>query len=157
MKKPLKVDLNQLKIDQYGFVFKDIDKQAEIMEKIYNIPKFNVSEHKDLEIQYRGKKSIISQRIALSRLGNIQLELIEHEEGNSIYQEFLDAGREGFHHISYFIDDLDYYIKDFIDAGFEIIHSGLYWRQNVAYFDTEETFGMLMEFQETIKRKKKKD
>jgi hypothetical protein len=33
----------------------------------------------------------------------------------------------------------------------------LYWRQNVAYFDTEETFGMLMEFQETIKRKKKKD
>lgn len=157
MKKPLNIDLAQLKIEQYGFVFKDIDKQAEIMEKVYNLPKFYVSEHKDLEVQYRGKKSIISQRLAFSRLGNVQIELIGHEKGDCIHQEFLDAGREGFHHISYFVTDLDSYIKKFIDAGFEVIHSGLYWRQNVAYFDTEETFGMLIEVQETVKRRKKKE
>lgn len=34
------------------------------------------------------------------------------------------------------------------------MHSGLYWTQNVAHFDTDETYGMLMEFQEINKRKK---
>ena len=155
MKKPLNIDLSNLTIAQYGFVFKDIDKQAEIMERVYGVPKFYSSEYNDLEIQYRGKTSIISQRLALSRLGSIQLELIEHQNGASIHQEFLDAGKEGFHHVSYFIEDLESYINAFKNAGFEVIHSGLYWRQNVAYFDTEETFGLLMEFQETVKKKRK--
>ncbi|GAH96625.1 unnamed protein product, partial [marine sediment metagenome] len=34
-------------------------------------------------------------------------------EGESIYKEFLDQGREGLHHISLFVEDIDSYIEYF--------------------------------------------
>jgi 4-hydroxyphenylpyruvate dioxygenase-like putative hemolysin len=155
MKNPLNINLNNLKLDQLGFVYKDIEKQAKIMEEVYGIPKFSVMELKDLDIKYRGKETKISQKIAMSRLFNVQIELIQQIKGDCIYQEFLDAGKEGLQHFSFFIDDLDFYINAFQKAGFEIIHYGQIGKQRFAYFDTEETFGFLLEFQETVKRKKK--
>ncbi len=156
MKKPLNIDLSGLKIQQYGFVFKNVEEQARIMESIYGIPKFAMLEQKGYPIKYRGKDSTISTKIAISRLFDIQIELIELIEGECIYKEFLDAGREGLQHVSFFIEDLDYYIDAFQKAGFEIIHYGQLGKQRFAYFDTEETFGLSLEFQETVKRKKKK-
>lgn len=156
LEKPLNIDLSNLKIDQLGFVFKDIEKQAKIMESIYGIPKFTVLELKDLPIEYRGKKSMISTKLALSRLFNLQIELIEVIDGECIHKEFLDAGREGLQHISFFVEDLQYYIDEFQKSGFEIVHYGQIGKQRFAYFNTEETFGLILEFQETIKRKRKK-
>ena len=156
MKNPLNIDLSSLKIEQLGYVFKDVEKQAKIMEIVYGIPKFTILEVNDLHIKYRGKDSIISQKIAFSRLFNMQIELIEQVKGDCIYKEFLDAGKEGFQHVSFFIEELDYYIDAFQKAGFNIIHYGQIGKQRFAYFDTEETFGLLFEFQETVKRKKKK-
>ena len=156
MKNPLNIDLSNLKVEQYGFVFKDVEKQAKIMESIYGIPKFAMLEDEDYPIEYRGKESKISTKIAISRFFNTQVELIELVKGDCIYKEFLDAGREGFQHVSFFIEDLDSYIDAFKKGGFEVIHYGQIGKQRFAYFDTEESFGLLLEFQETIKRKRKK-
>lgn len=35
-----KIDFGSLKVDQLGFVFKDIEKQAKIMEDIFGFSKF---------------------------------------------------------------------------------------------------------------------
>ncbi len=156
MKKRLNIDISNLKIAQYGYVFKDVEKQAEIMESIYGIPKFAVLIDEDYPIEYRGKESKISTKIAISRFFNTQIELIELIKGNCIYKEFLEAGKEGFQHVSFFIENLDSYIDTFKKSGFEVIHYGQIGKQRFAYFDTEETFGLLLEFQETVKRKRKK-
>jgi hypothetical protein len=156
MKNPLNIDLSNLKIQQFGYVFKDIEKQAKIMESIYGIPKFAVLEDEDYQIEYRGKESKISTKIAISRFFNTQVELIELIKGDCIYKEFLDAGREGLQHVSFFIEDLDSYIDAFKKSGFEVIHYGQIGKQRFAYFDTEETFGLQLEFQETVKRRRKK-
>ncbi|MBD3254102.1 MAG: hypothetical protein GF383_03375 [Candidatus Lokiarchaeota archaeon] len=155
-KELLGIDLSNLKIAQLGFVFKDVEKQAKIMESIYGIPQFAILLDEDYEIEYRGKKSLISTKIAMSRFFNTQIELIELLKGNCIYKEFLDAGREGLNHVSFFIDDLDMYIDAFKKAGFQIIHYGQIGKQRFAYFNTEEDFGLLLEFQETVKRKRRK-
>ena len=81
--------------------------------------------------------------------------MIQHIEGESIYKEFLDQGREGHHHISLFIEDIDSYIEYFEKRGIEMIYSGSIGKQFWAYFDTEDSLGMLLEVQETRKRKKK--
>lgn len=156
MEKKLNLDLRNLKINQLGFVFKDIKNQIKIMESLYDMPKFAIFENKDNVFKYRGKDSKISTRIALSRLFNTQIELIQLVEGECIFKEFLDSGREGLHHFGIFVKDLQSYIDEFQKLGIAVIHAGQTAKQRVAYMDTEKSFGILLEFQETIKRRRRK-
>ncbi len=93
--------------------------------------------------------------MALSRIFNVQIELIQYIKGDCVFKEFLDSGREGLHHFGIFVDDLDFIIKEFIDKGYEILHQRQIGKQKIAYFDTEKNLGILLEFQETVRRKKK--
>ncbi|MFX1388368.1 MAG: VOC family protein [Promethearchaeota archaeon] len=152
-----KIDLNVYKIDQLGFVFKDVEKQAKIFEDLFNIPKFHFIPPFPNTVIYRGKEVNVTTKLGFSRyFNNIQIELIQHIEGESIYKEFIDQGREGLHHISLFVDNLDFYLNLFQKLGFEIIYSGQISTQNWAYLDTEEKLGFLIELQETISRRKRK-
>jgi hypothetical protein len=151
----INVNFNEFKIDQIGYVYRDIIKQARLLETIYGLPKFAFLEKNDSECKYRGNDSIISTKLAISRTFNVQIELIQHIKGDCVFKEFLDSGREGLHHFGIYVDDLHSIIKAFTNKGYEIIHQRLIGKQSVAYFDTEKDLGILLEFQETIRRKKK--
>jgi len=150
-----KINFDNLKVDQLGFVYKDIEKQAKIFETLFNVPKFAIIPETTDIVKYRGKDGEANIKVALSRHLGIQIELIQHISGDSIYKEFLDQGREGFHHISLFIENIEAYIEYFEKQGYEMIYYGEIGKQVYAYFDTEETLGMLLEVQETRKRRKK--
>jgi hypothetical protein len=156
MQQEFNFNLGNLKINQLGYIFKDVKKQAKIMEELYDIPKFSFLENKDNIYQYRGNPSKISTRIGLSRLFNTQIELIQLIEGECIFKEFIDSGREGLHHFGIFVENLESYIEEFKKRGFVVVHAGQTAKQRVAYFDTDKTFGVFLEFQETVKRRKKK-
>jgi len=150
-------NLGNLKIDQLSFVYKDIKKQAEIMEKIYGIPKFAQMEditHQDAT--YRGKEVTIIVDYAFSRLLNVQIELQQWKSGDSLFKEFIDQGKEGLHSIGVYVDDLDRYIDEFNNKGIKVIQTGQIGKQKFVYLDTEKTFGFLLEIQTTVKRKRKK-
>lgn len=151
----IEIDLKNLKVEQLGFVYKDIEKQAKILEELFNIPKFAIIPETTQVVKYRGKDSKVNTKIALSRQFSTQIELIQLIEGESVFKEFIDQGREGLHHISLFIEDIDSYIEYFEKRGIEMIYSGSIGKRVYVYFDTEETLGMLLEVQETRKRKKK--
>ena len=150
-----KIDLGNLKVDQLGFVYKDIEKQAKIFETLFNIPKFAILPENTEIVKYRGKDVEMTNKIAISRQFNTQIELIQHVSGESIYKEFLDKGREGLHHISFYVENIEAYIEFFKNQGLEVISSGSVGKQVYTYFDTEETLGMILEVQETRKRKRK--
>ncbi|MHA2287610.1 MAG: VOC family protein [Promethearchaeota archaeon] len=150
-----KINLGNLKVDQLGFVYKDIETQAKILETLFNIPKFAIIPEATEIVKFRGKEVEVTNKLALSRQFNTQIELIQHFSGDCIYKEFLDQGREGLHHISFFIENIEAYIGFFEKQGLEVIYSGSIGKQVYAYFDTEEILGMLVEIQETRKRKKK--
>ncbi len=59
------------------------------------------------------------------------------------------------HHISLIIENIEASIEYFEKQGYEMIYSGTIGKQVYAYFDTEETLGMLLEVEETRKRRKK--
>ena len=150
-------NLDKLKIDQLSFVFKDVKKQAEIMEKMYSIPKFAQMEnitHQDAT--YRGKEVIVVADYAFSRLFNVQIELQQWKSGDCLFKEFIDQGKEGLHSIGIFVDDLDSYIDEFKKRGFEVLQTGQIGKQKFVYLDTEKTFGILLEIETTVKRKRKK-
>ena len=153
--KRIDIDLGKFKVDQLGYVYKDIEKQAKLLETVYGLPKFAFLIKNDSLCKYRGKDSKISTKLALSRIFNVQIELIQLTEGECIFKEFLDSGREGLHHFGIYVDDLDSVIKEFTDKGYEILHQRIIAKQKVAYIDTEKDLGILLEFQETIRRKKR--
>ncbi len=155
MEENLNLNLGDLKINQLGYIYRDIEKQIKIMESLYGCPKFAIFENKDNIFKYRGKDSKISTRIALSRLFNTQIELIQLIEGECIFKEFIDSGREGLHHFGIFVNNLDDYIEEFKKKGIDVVHAGQTGTQKVAYVDTEKTFGVYLEFQETVKRRRK--
>ncbi|MFX1387022.1 MAG: VOC family protein [Promethearchaeota archaeon] len=156
MESNLRIDLSNLKIDQLGYVYKDIEKQAKIMENLFKIPKFTFMPNFSGTIKYRGKNSDITSKIAFSRNFNIQIELIQLIEGECIYKEFLDKGRQGLHHLAIFVEGMQSYIDLLDKLNYPIIQSGQIGRQAYAYFDTEESLGILLEIEETLKRQRKK-
>jgi len=152
----MKIDLGNLKVDQLGFVFKDIEKHAKILENLFNIPKFTFLPPFSNMVKLRGKEISTTTKIGFSRNFNTQIELIQPIEGESLYKEFVDQGREGLHHISLFIEDLQLYIDQFQRFGYEVIYSGQIGKRVWAYLDTEKDLGLILELQETITRRKKK-
>ena len=151
-----KINLGNLKVDQLGFVYKDIEKQAKIFESLFDVPKFAILPETTEIVKYRGKDGEVNTKIAISRQFNTQIELIQPISGESIHKEFLDKGREGLHHISFYVENIETYIKFFEEQGLEMVYYGSIGKQVYAYFDTEEALGMFLEVQETRKRRKKK-
>jgi len=156
MEKSFNLNLGNLKIDQLSFIYKDIKKQAKIMEDLYGIPKFALMENISHQVVYRGKETEVTLDFAFSRLFNVQIELQQWKSGDSVFKESLDKGKEGLHSVGIYVEDLQSYINEFKKKGIEVLQSGQIGKQWFVYFDTEKSFGILLEFQQTIKRRRKK-
>ncbi len=149
--------LNNLKIDQLGYVYKDVEKQAQILESIYNIPKITFFEFHDQSIIYHGRQTKNSIKLGTTQYFNINIELIQPLDGENIYQEFIDGGREGFHHIGMYVDNLDSSIEAFKKKGINALQIGQIVKMHYAYMDTEDTFGIIIELLKIITKQKRKD
>ena len=151
------LDLKNLKINQLGYVYKDIEKQAKIMENMTGVSKFTIFDPVDVKVNYRGVNKTIKMKAGFGTLyDDTQIELLQPVEGDSIYNEFLNQGREGFHHILYIVDDLQAVIDKYKEAGIEIIQSGKVMTSSYAYMDTEEFMGFIIEFAQEGRRAKRK-
>lgn len=62
-------------------------------------------------------------RLAFGRSGDVEIELIEWVSGGCPHKEFLDAGREGMHHLRFIVDDLDTRVAAAQAVGYETIWS----------------------------------
>ncbi|MFX1380241.1 MAG: VOC family protein [Promethearchaeota archaeon] len=156
MENNFKIDLGALKIDQLGFVYNDIKKQAGLMKSVFNLPNFIFSGPKSHSYIYNGKESEVILDIGISRIGNTQIELIQLIDGECIYNEFLAQGKEGLQHIGIYVEDIEQSIKDFDNMGIKPIQTGRVLRHIFAYMDTTEFFGIIIELLELMKRKRKR-
>ncbi len=155
MEDKTELDLSKFNIAQLGFVYKDVRKQAKMMETFFGIPKFTILGPAELDTIYRGKKT---KYIATGAFGylfnNVEIELIQFEGGESIHKEFLDEGKEGFHHIRYDLDDLSTVVEKFKSEGIGVLQSGSVGTLSYVYMDTEPTLGIIIEFSEQRRKKR---
>ena len=76
--------------------------------------------------KYHGKPACAKERIALTQVGNVQLELLQPLEGPSIYADWLAEHGEGLHHVNFLVDNMDE-VAGLLEAeGFPSLQSGKY-------------------------------
>jgi methylmalonyl-CoA/ethylmalonyl-CoA epimerase len=155
MEKEEEIDLKTLRPYQLGYVYKDVERQSKIMEKCVGASKFVNFEPVYVDVNYRGTEKKIQMKSAFGQLFGTQIELLQPVEGESIYKEFLESGKEGFHHVAYQVDNLSAYIDKYREKGIDVIQSGLLITQLYAYMDTEKILGIIIEFIEIKKRGKR--
>ena len=120
-------------IDQVGFVVKDLDEA----ERRYGAL-FGPWTRLDGSVQgatYRGRVADVKLALLFGRSGDLEVEFIEWQGGESPHREFIEAGREGLHHLRYRVDDVDAWIGRLEGVGYHPI-----WYKR---FSPEITFAYL--------------
>jgi methylmalonyl-CoA/ethylmalonyl-CoA epimerase len=76
-----------------------------------------------LNLEYRGTEVVEDQkvRLAVFRVGEVKIELLEPTEPDSPISAFIDKRGEGMHHISYQVDDIEGQIAELKDKQVRMI------------------------------------
>jgi len=106
-------------MDQVGFVFRDVPAAMAAYEPIFG--PFEFHKFQSYDYNYRGKQEPCELWIAFARNGDLEIEFIQWVSGGSPHKEFLDAGREGMHHIRFRVQDLDSKVAEAEKLGYSAI------------------------------------
>jgi catechol 2,3-dioxygenase-like lactoylglutathione lyase family enzyme len=113
-------------IDKVAMVVKDVQKTVESYWAIFGIGPWEIYLHKAplvRDFAYHGKPSQAGAKVARSRVGALQLELIEPLYGDGVYQDHLRRHGEGLHHLSFFVEDVDETVRILASEGFPCLQS----------------------------------
>lgn len=128
-------------ISQVALVVEDLNDAMERYRRLLGIEPWEVyyvgPPDQDVA-HYYGQPTDASFEIGYAYLNDLELELIEPLEGESIHRDFLEDRGEGIHHIACFEFDDAYEVADaFEDAGVPIVQSGRWHDTHYMYFDTK--------------------
>ena len=102
--------------DQVGFVVKDLDVAMQQYAPLFG--PFTTMVGDVDAADFRGERKDAQLMIAFGKSGDLEIELIEWKGGESPHSEFIQAGREGMHHIRYRVDDCDTCVTKAESIGF---------------------------------------
>jgi methylmalonyl-CoA/ethylmalonyl-CoA epimerase len=146
---------------QIGIVVRDLDATMRKYVDDYGIGpwqifEFNPGNAKDL--REHGRPAQRSWRLAVAMVGQMQWELIEPLDNESIYARFLAEKGGGVHHIAVAAQCFDKMLAMEAKRGSELVLSGEFEGVKVAYLDTERDLGVTLEiFSGTPDLEKKQD
>ncbi len=131
-------------IDQLGFVVKSLDEAEARYAALFGpFTRMDVSIR---DADYRGRQCDAELALLFGHSGELEIEFIELRSGESPHREFIEAGREGLHHLRYRVDDTDTWTKRLAEIGYAPIwHKKLTDTIVFAYLEREGD-PMLVEF-----------
>ena len=137
-------------VDQIGVLVKDAEEAANYYFSMFGIGPFALYDIKINKGMSYGKPTAPGRtKIAIARMGLIEFELIQVLEGcEELYGEFLRDQGEGLHHLGIHIKDSDEYdrlLAEFADEGIDCIFSYKGRNLSMAYMDTRDTGGVILE------------
>ena len=115
------------KITQVAIAVKDFLMVAENYWNILGIRPWDIYEWTAplvYDRKYHGKPTWGRERIVVTDVGGVQLELCQPVEGDSIYQDFLDEHGEGLHHVNFLVYNVDETAEILVKQGFSSLQSG---------------------------------
>ena len=122
---PARVKVTEIK--QVGIVVRDVYETAMNYWNLLGIGPWEIREwgsHILYQRTYQGNPSWAKEKIAHAYIGDLELELCQAVEGDSIYQDWIDQHGEGLHHLKFLCDDVDEVSKALTDQGFVGLQSG---------------------------------
>jgi methylmalonyl-CoA/ethylmalonyl-CoA epimerase len=84
-------------------------------------------------------------RLALAKVGNLQWELIEPLDDQSIYADFLAAHGEGVQHVGVGVKNYEETLRAARAKRLTVLQSGVYKGVSFAYLSTEKDLGVITE------------
>jgi methylmalonyl-CoA/ethylmalonyl-CoA epimerase len=138
-----------------GIVVRDIDKTAKRLEAL-GIGPFTqpLPPAGDEGLFFRGKPLVSNFKALITKIGNIELNLLQPDDKPSPWKEFLDTYGEGIHHLGFQVDDVEKEVNRFTSQGAEVILIGkIKGKMGAAYLDLKvgnilielTSFGSVME------------
>ena len=139
-----------LEIVQVAFIVRNIEATIERLSALWEVGPFEIRQADVPDAMVHGRKAHVRARLAFAKTGHIDLELIEPEEGDNIYWEFLRDKGEGVHHLKISTEDFENELAFVKEQGIEVLQSADTVRASYAYLDTEKVAGVIFEI---LKRK----
>ena len=135
-------------IAQLGYVVRDVHASMDHWVRNGVGPWFYFERVTMDYFRHRGVESPLAVSIALANSGDVQIELIQQRnDAPSMYQEFLDAGREGLQHVAYWTEEYQALYDRVLGLGYVVGQEGCIGgdRGRFAYLDTEHDPGTVIE------------
>jgi hypothetical protein len=139
-------------VAQVALVVEDLDKTVENYWELYGIgPWYFYTYGKPLvkRMSYHGEASEYEMRIALSYLGPLRIELIEHGKGDTVYADHVREHGYGVHHFGILVKDMEAALAETEAAGVAMLQDGAGFGRDgdghYAYLDTESELGVMLE------------
>ncbi len=105
MSEDLRAALDLPPIDQVGFVVRDLDQAIAAYAPLFG--PFERMAPGPMDWDYRGRNEVSELELAFGRSGDLEIELIQWISGGTPHKEFVDAGREGMHHLRFIVDNVE--------------------------------------------------
>ena len=137
-------------IIQIGVVVKDADATVAKYRELLGIQDWHLN-YVDTESgkgsNFRsGDKPIAARaRIAWTNIGNVELEIIEPRDEQSVYAQFLRDRGPGIHHLMFSTADYDKCAAKMAENKIGVIGSGELQNTRFQMFDTERDLGLICE------------
>lgn len=136
-------------VRQIGYIVRDLDAAMRSWCALGVGPWFTMRSIEQKDCRYRGEPCETTISIALANSGPMQIELIQqHDDTPTIYREFLDAKREGYHQLAWWVTDFDAMMQKATAAGWPVVWSGLGGDVKFVYFELEPRISTVIEVME---------
>lgn len=106
-------------IDQIGFVVTSLEEAMERYGPLFG--PFTTMDGSVEAADFRGTSKDVRLKLAFGKSGDLEIELIEWIDGESPHSEFIQAGKEGMHHLRYRVDNCDECVSKAESVGFRKI------------------------------------
>jgi hypothetical protein len=136
---------------QVAYVTPDIDAAVAAYESTLGGPRFLINRDVAPNDQtYLGKPAELVFHAALAYVGNIQIEIIQPVQGETIYNECIENRTSGlvYHHVGYESPSLESYwdtYRQIEQAGCPAAQTGVFGETVYAYFDFRSEIGTYLE------------
>lgn len=143
------------KICQIGFLTSDLKRSMDQWIEKYHVGPWRVSTMNNESCTGNGflvdgalREEPFQYFIAISYVGDMQVELIQPDFGPTIYQKFIDEHGEGIHHFKEVIapENWDANLKEYHKRGMPVTMQGQYGLAKYAYVDSERFLDFQLEF-----------
>jgi methylmalonyl-CoA/ethylmalonyl-CoA epimerase len=124
---------------QVGIVVRDVEKTMDFYTAAFGFGPWTIFD----EIPNPGFKV----KIAMAQSGQVQLELIQVLEGESLHSKFLKEKGEGLHHLAFFVVDIDKELARLTKLGITPYESAKVpgFDAGFAYLNTDKIGGVMFE------------
>ena len=129
---------------QVSVVVPDLDAAMLTYVEQYGIGPWDVYEFNPGNVQgmHEGERS---WRLALAQVGEVQWELVEPQDDDSVYARFLAEHGPGVHHVGVAVADYEGTLAELGGRGHEVLLGGTYNGVTFSYLSTDRDLGVVTE------------